>query len=89
MQEEAEAAAAFGMVGTVAQRERQDSANSLDLAARSASLFGASSDSLRRVASLGGLLQRTRTPSAGALRQMAAEPQLLERQVSAVPPKLQ
>ncbi len=68
------------MSSSVAQRDRQDSANSLDLAARSASVFGVSGGG----GGGGGGSARFRTASNGATRQQpdAAAPGLLERQVA-------
>ena len=77
------------MMSSVAQRDRQDSANSLELATRSATVFGA-------VSSGGGTADggprsrgqgaRFRTASDNGLRQQseAAPLGLLERQVAAV-----
>ena len=76
-----EAGGPFADMSSVAQRDRQDSANSLDLAARSASLFGA----------LGGGgnggAARFRTASNTAIRQQpdAAAAGLIERQVLMLP----
>ena len=67
-------------MSSVAQRDRQDSANSLDLAARSASVFGATGGG----GGGGGAAARFRTASSSATRQPpdAAAAGLLERQVA-------
>jgi hypothetical protein len=73
---------------SVAQRDRQDSANSLELAARSATLFGAASSG-GSTADAGNRLHgpgpRFRTASSNGVRQQsdAAALGLLERQVAA------
>ncbi len=74
-----EAGGPFADMSSVAQRDRQDSANSLDLAARSAPVFGATSGG-----GGGGSAARFRTASNSATRQQsdAAAAGLLERQVA-------
>ena len=73
-----EAGGAFADMSSIAQRDRQDSANSLDLAARSALVFGAAG-----AGGGGAAAARFRTASSSAMRQQsdAAAAGLLQRQV--------
>ena len=84
-----EASGSIADMTSVAHRDRQDSANSLDIAARSTPLFSPASGGgggVEAGARPRGLAGRIRTASNNGLRQQseAAAVGLLERQVGAV-----